>query len=505
MKKILLLSCAVAATAIPTMAWADAGYYTLAKAVSLNSSTGTAGTLSIDDYSYGGDYFRVNMASAGVLTAYTTGNTDDACYLVNSVGTTVAWNNDRSTVDRNCRLSARVPAGKYYLAVSHPSYPSSAGNYSLYVKTDDHPDDYNNNVWNDNLRDIPLTGTGVAGKINFPEDEDWFRIQSLPSADGTLNVYTTGSTDTHGLVRASYDDTIIQEGDSGGDEQNFKISVHLSSSQYTGWPMLIRVRHNDPAAATGNYTVYATFTPDAPDDHGNTAESATVVDMQTPQIVKSGLIDSATDIDYFRINIPQESQDRALILYSTLPQEVANNGYLVDLKGSLRNADDVEIAQNDDYGNTNQFRMDYQVTPGSVYYVKVTPYGLNTSGGNYNLTAVLDDHGSTMATATLVTVGSSTNGAIKYVGDYDYFRVEVPSNGILAAVTTGSTDTVGYLIGINPATGLMATLASHNNISTTEKNFSISKPVTAGTYYIAVRHNSSTATEGVYTLKVTLD
>ena len=52
--------------------------------------------------------------------------------------------------------------------------------------------------------------------------------------------------------------------------------------------MLIRVRHNDPAAAAGNYTVYATFTPDAPDDHGNIAESATFVDMQTPQIVTVG-------------------------------------------------------------------------------------------------------------------------------------------------------------------------------------------------------------------------
>jgi hypothetical protein len=57
-----------------------------------------------------------------------------------------------------------------------------------------------------------------------------------------------------------------------------------------------------------------------------------------------------------------------------------------------------------------------------------------------------DDHGNSLATATPVTPGSATTGAIETAGDNDYFRVDVPQAGRLMVYTTGSTDTYGYLL-----------------------------------------------------------
>ena len=78
--------------------------------VSLGSST--MGSLSEGDV----DYFRVEMSSAGTLTAYTTGSTDTQGYILDSSGNVLDYNDDGGE-GFNFRVSAPVSAGTYYIRV----------------------------------------------------------------------------------------------------------------------------------------------------------------------------------------------------------------------------------------------------------------------------------------------------------------------------------------------------------------------------------------------------
>ncbi|MBM3854799.1 MAG: hypothetical protein FJ399_16880, partial [Verrucomicrobia bacterium] len=98
------------------------------------------------------------------------------------------------------------------------------------------------------------------------------------------------------------------------------------------------------------------------------------------------------------------------------------------------------------------------------------------------------------ATATAVSLNSTTNGAINTAGDIDFFRIQVLGSGTLTVYTTGSTDTYGSLLDANGAV-----LTANDDFQ--DLNFRISRAVTAGTYFISVRHFSSSST-GAYALRV---
>ena len=87
--------------------------------------------------------------------------------------------------------------------------------------------------------------------------------------------------------------------------------------------------------------------------------------------------------------------------------------------------------------------------------------------------------------------------AIDYAGDEDVFRITVPSSGTLTVYTTGITDTYGYLL---DSSGNQ--LAS-NDDGGQSTNFSFSYSVSAGTFYVRVRHYSPTGT-GSYTINTKL-
>ncbi|MGD9732696.1 MAG: CHAP domain-containing protein [Desulfamplus sp.] len=148
-----------------------------------------------------------------------------------------------------------------------------------------------------------------------------------------------------------------------------------------------------------------------------------------------------------------------------------------------------------------------RANPGENKKLKVKFRGYNSSGYgvttwptilysiNSAQTQVTDDYGNSCDNAFPVNVNSTINGKIETSGDYDYFKVQVPSSGTLTVYTTGSTDTYGFLK--NASYVDIKSYSGYNG----DNNFRISESVTAGTYYIAVRHYSSSGT-GNYTLNV---
>ncbi|MFM8330277.1 MAG: PPC domain-containing protein, partial [Candidatus Methylumidiphilus sp.] len=123
-------------------------------------------------------------------------------------------------------------------------------------------------------------------------------------------------------------------------------------------------------------------------------------------------------------------------------------------------------------------------------------FGVVSGSGASNprtFTALVDDHVNSCTGATAVAVNTSKTGNIESAGDYDYFKIQVPSAGTLKVYSTGSTDTYGYLKNASCAD---ISGGSNDNQSSTNKNFLISKSVTTGTYYVAVRHYSATDSGG---------
>lgn len=131
---------------------------------------------------------------------------------------------------------------------------------------------------------------------------------------------------------------------------------------------------------------------------------------------------------------------------------------------------------------------------GAAGYDTTNGYGLINAfralGGS---NTPVDDVGNTLATARAVNVPSTTSAVLGHVGDIDMFRLTLASRMELTATTTGSTDTYGTLY--NSSGAVLASNDDYNG----SHNFRLVNTLVAGTYYIGVRHYSSTGT-GSYAL-----
>jgi surface antigen len=135
------------------------------------------------------------------------------------------------------------------------------------------------------------------------------------------------------------------------------------------------------------------------------------------------------------------------------------------------------------------YREDWKFTNSSGSTVKVGNSSTIWAQIVVPKAVVADDYGDSCSKAADISINSSKNGKIDFAGDNDYFRVQVPSKGTLTVYTTGSTDTYGRLF--DSACKELTT----NNDDNGNVNFKIARSVSAaGTYYVAVRHNSSTKT-----------
>lgn len=151
------------------------------------------------------------------------------------------------------RLTSVVYNGDHNLAVD--PYMSGSGTYEVAVRhfapcglgeTDDHSD-------------APLCATEISvggndtGQVDntSSDDEDYFTF--VLSAQDTIEMKTTGSTDTYGSV---YDDSgqRLETDDNDGTDSNFLISRTLGAGRYF-------VRVEGASSAEGSYTLYVSSVP----------------------------------------------------------------------------------------------------------------------------------------------------------------------------------------------------------------------------------------------------
>ena len=97
-----------------------------------------------------------------------------------------------------------------------------------------------------------------------------------------------------------------------------------------------------------------------------------------------------------------------------------------------------------------------------------------------------DDHGDSASSATQLDLNSSRRGTIEYTGDVDWFRLETSERRDLRVWTTGSVDTLGFLL---DSAGKLVAL---DDDSGSGYNFSIEATVSAGVYFVRVAAIGST-------------
>ena len=322
----------------------------------------TAGSL---ESSGDSDYFRIVLQQAATLELRTTGSVDTCGVLYWEDGRSINESCDGPD-DDNFRIRRNLPTGTYFIKV-HGYDATETGTYSLEVSSYDSGD--NHSDFRETATEVAVPSS-TAGNLEPSRDSDYFRIVLQQPA--TLELHTTGDTDTYGVLYRE-DGSSITENDDGGTANNFRITHNLAAGTY-----FLEVRGAD-IWETGAYTLEAAF-PDSDagdddgDDHGDSRETATEVAIPSST---AGSLETSGDSDYFRIVLQQ-----AATLELRTTSNLDTYGVLYRVNGSL-------ITENDDGGTANNFRITHNLGAGT-YFLEVRGYD-STDTGEYSLEATFAD------------------------------------------------------------------------------------------------------------------
>lgn len=219
-----------------------------------------------------------------------------------------------------------------------------------------------------------------------------------------------------------------------------------------------------------------------PDDHGNTAATATGISVGAPV---GGVTQAGGDHDFFSFSATAKHIYRLNCTTTT--------SYLCTM--TVRDSAATIVASSS-YG-TNVM-LYFSAVAAATYNIDVAAYS-SASTGNYTLTVTdmgLDDHGDTLSTASSITIdGPSVSGQIQTTSDIDMFSLTA---GAGAMYTATCVSTVGQLctLTVRDSSGLSIASASASGSSTTTASFTTAN---AGTFTVSV----SGSVVGGYTLAVT--
>ena len=206
-------------------------------------------------------------------------------------------------------------------------------------------------------------------------------------------------------------------------------------------------------------------------DHGDTLLTSTPIEYNERV---AGTIDSATDVDVFRID-----------LHSQATLDMRSGGKL-DTVGTLYDGSGARIATDDDSGAGMNFRL-RETLDGGVHYLAVQS-AVDT--GDYRVIVRIeraDDHGDSSATSTLLPPDLSLVGTIGAGEDVDVFRIDVDTPSHLTVATGGPADTTGELR--DSSDRLLVTA----NDGGSRANFRIERNVNAGPHYLHVTADQPSA------------
>ncbi|HEY0845728.1 MAG TPA: pre-peptidase C-terminal domain-containing protein [Noviherbaspirillum sp.] len=375
----------------------------------------------------------------------------------------------------------------YYYLVARSVGNSGVGTYTLAL-TESSVDDYTETTATTGTVTV---GSSATGTIETSGDEDWFavnltagttytvRLQGQGANAGTLYdpylngfYYSSGSGTIPVYLGGYNDDSSTGGGTTGRDSMvtftpSYSGTHYISAGAYSSYTGTYRLSINSTANAEGDSIA------------NNTGTNATVsVGGST-----TGTIDSATDADWFAVNLT------AGYLYNIqLQGSYSSNGTLSDpVISGLYNSSGTFVSNTyaDDQNGTDS-QLSFAPTSTGTYYISAEGYGSAT--GTYLLSVQqgsADIAGST-ATSGSLTVGGSANVTVDYGYDHDWYAVTL-TGGNTYQFTLSGTGTNNYpvIYGVYDASGSYvsgyATGVSSGSTTAATTTFT---PTTTGTYYV---------------------
>ena len=280
------------------------------------------------------DYFRVVVAQRGTLYVASRGQGDTLGDLASE--TSDVAGDCCSGQGRNFSLWAVVQPGTYFIQVWDGSAQGAATPYTLSVAfiADDHGDD--------RLSATVVDRDSETGAFLAHGDHDYFRIEVAER--GTLYLSTRGELATYWWLQSFFED--VGASNLVGPDENFSIYAVVSPDTA---PYFIRVgARSSNTSNVGPYTLVSSSF--IGDDHGDTRDSATVVDSnsETPGVLAHG------DQDYFRIEV----EERGTLTVWT-QGDVDTVGYL--------HSDTEDLRTSGRGGQGDNFSISAIVDPGTYY------------------------------------------------------------------------------------------------------------------------------------------
>lgn len=207
-------------------------------------------------------------------------------------------------------------------------------------------------------------GEAKAAALQKPGDIDYFRF--VPAHDAVYVIYTTGPSDTSGvLYSAAHEELASDQG--SGEERNFRIARLLNR----GVTYFVRVtgRYNN---SVGDYSLHI----DGPE--GGTRTDVGGFSSWTAEPIKVGasvstLLEKKGDLDYFKFTTERSGT------------HVIHTTGSVDTEGTLLTEAHEEMERSNSGGEGRNFRIVRKLEKGTTYYVRVGGR-LGNASGEYTLT-----------------------------------------------------------------------------------------------------------------------
>jgi cysteine-rich repeat protein len=232
-------------------------------------------------------------------------------------------------------------------------------------------EEFETDVANDSDSAQPLTlgGEGIAETFSCG-DVDMWSITALET--GIYRLYTEGESDPVCVIEDA-DNTVLAGND---DVERGNLNCSVAYGFQAGQTYFIKTRHYNAESGTGAYTLLNERLAD--DDHGDTTETATLIETLPNE--SAGRFDWGVDKDFFSVTATSTG-----IMTMMTEGEIDPFCTIFDAEGQM-------LAENDDIDADSQnynCRIDQQVEAGQMLFLSVAPFTSeqNPSGavGDYTL------------------------------------------------------------------------------------------------------------------------
>ncbi|MGE3475554.1 MAG: pre-peptidase C-terminal domain-containing protein [Rhodospirillaceae bacterium] len=341
---------------------------------------------------------------------------------------------------------------------------------------------------------VAVGGT-FTGRIDTNVDEDWIRVNL--TAGVTYRIDMRGYDSSGGTLLDPYmrllsptRTELVADDDSGaGTDSQILYTATATGTYY------IAAKGFDGEQGTYTIAVGTTSTADDYSANSNTTGAVTVGGSAT------GRLETSTDADWFAVTLTAGQSYRI-----DLRGAATGGGTLADPLVRVRSPSGVSYASDDDSGTGLDAQLTYTAAYTGIHYIEASTPGTGT--GTYTLSVTAspssEDYAASAATTGAVTVGGTLASTVGTAADVDWIRVSLTAGTLYRFDARGSASSGGTLA--DPALQLLnssgTVLVADNDSGTGADSRIMFQAAASGTYYLAVRSNSPTAT-GTYTVAAT--